>query len=69
MEKQDKALNPLNEDVMPACLNECYISINHYEQCEKELKNGYRCSRIRGHRGQHVACGIEHGYECECYDG
>ncbi len=48
--------------VIPPCKNECYINEHEPEgQCAEEHK-GYVCSRKRGHKGQHVACGSEHAY-------
>jgi len=44
---------------VPKCKNECYELTNNNNQCEAQ-DSGYFCSRLPGHKGDHVACGVEH---------
>lgn len=35
-------------------------SVERVTVCDSQSKEGWLCTRIAGHTGNHVACGIEH---------
>ena len=41
------------------CMGECKRGNFAEDHCNNEGDSGYRCSRIKGHAGLHVACGTE----------
>lgn len=46
-----------------ACHGECKMKVN--ESCQEPSPQGYRCTRLVGHTGQHVACCCnEHAVDC-----
>lgn len=48
------------------CKNECVEKGLH---CRAQHESGYGCTRVEGHTGKHVACGLQNGHDYKIWEG